>query len=158
MLTSEERRAQIDKLRRLPNQLRALVERLGDEQLMIHYLTDEWNVAQNVHHLADAHMNAMLQLKWMLSEEQPALKGYSADAWANMADANHADIELSLCVVENLHVRLVQLFESLTDADFARSGINTRGEERTIDDHLRIYGNHGEAHLDQIQRTLAAQG
>ncbi|MEZ4674033.1 MAG: DinB family protein [Caldilineaceae bacterium] len=158
MLTPEQRRVQIDKLRRLPTQLRNLVERLGDEDLITRYLAGEWTVAQNVHHLADAHMNAFLLLKLMLSEEQPALKSYSADGWAAMADANHADIELSLCIVENLHVRLVQLLESLRDADFSRVGINVRGEERTVDDYLRIYGNHGEAHLDQIQRTLAAKG
>ena len=157
MLTQEERREQITKLRRLPNQLRKLVERLGDEQLTTHYLANEWTVAQNVHHLADAHMNAFLHLKLMLSEEEPTLKGYSADGWATLSDADHADIELSLCIVENLHVRLVQLLESLRDADFARSGINSRGDKRTVDDYLRIYGNHGEAHLDQIQRTLAAQ-
>lgn len=157
MLTQEQRHEQIDKLRRFPRQLRTLVERLSDEQLMTRFLAGEWTVAQNVHHLADAHMNAFLHLKLMLSEEEPTLKGYSPDGWATLADANHADIELSLCIVENLHERLVQLLESLPAAGFARSGINARGEARTIDDYLRIYGNHGEAHLDQIQRTLAAQ-
>ncbi|MCB0065383.1 MAG: DinB family protein, partial [Caldilineaceae bacterium] len=57
MLTAEERQTQITKFRRLPRQLRTLVERLGDEQLTTRYLPNEWTVAQNVHHLADAHMN-----------------------------------------------------------------------------------------------------
>ncbi|MCB0128740.1 MAG: DinB family protein [Caldilineaceae bacterium] len=157
MLTAAERSEQITKLRRLPNQLRKLVERLGDEQLTTRYLAKEWTVAQNVHHLADAHMNAFILIKLMLSEEDPPLKGYSADSWASMVDADHADIELSLCIVENLNVRMVQLFDSLQEKDFARGGVNARGEQRTIDDDLRIYGNHGEAHLDQIQRTLAAE-
>lgn len=157
MLTLEERQEQISKLRRLPNQLRMLVERLSDEQLTTRYVPNEWTVAQNVHHLADAHMNAFIHLKLMLSEEDPALKGYSADGWATLPDADHSDIELSLCIVENLHVRLVQLLEGLRDADFVRGGINARGDKRTVDDYLRIYGNHGEAHLDQIERTLAAE-
>ena len=157
MLTSEQRDEQLNKLRRLPTLLRNLVERLNDEQLTTHYLAGEWSVAQNVHHLADAHMNAWVHFKLMLSEEKPPLQAYSADGWADMADANHADIELSLCLVDNLHVRLIQLLESLSDADFTRSGIHSRVGERTVDDYLRIYGNHGEAHLDQIQRTLAAQ-
>jgi len=156
MLSLEERQEQIKKLRRLPDQLRKLVERLGDEQLTTRYVPNEWTVAQNVHHLADAHMSAFVHLKLMLSEEEPALKGYSADGWAALPDADHSDIELSLCIVENLHVRLVQLFETLADPDFARGGINARGDKRTVDDYLRIYGNHGAAHLDQIERTLAA--
>lgn len=157
MLTAEERQTQITKFRRLPRQLRTLVERLGDEQLTTRYLPNEWTVAQNVHHLADAHMNAFLHLKLILSEDEPALKGYSADGWAALPDADHADIELSLCIVENLHERLVQLLEDLPAKAFGRAGINGRGEKRTVDDYLRIYGDHGEAHLDQIQRTLAAQ-
>lgn len=157
MLTLEQRREQIDKIRRLPAELRILVAALNEEQLTTHYLEGEWSVAQNVHHLADAHMNALVHFKLMLSEEQPPLKAYSADGWADMADANHATIELSLCLLENLHARLVQLLESLSDADFARSGIHSRVGERTVNDYLRIYGNHGEAHLDQIERTLAAQ-
>lgn len=157
VLTSEQRLVQIEKIRRLPRQLRNLVERLSDAQLTTHYLAGEWSVAQNVHHLADAHMNSFVLCKRMLSGGQPALQSYNPDTWAAMADANHPDIELSLCIVENLHERWVQLFESLGAAEFACSGINSNGEERTIDDYLRIYGNHGEAHIDQIQRTLAAQ-
>jgi hypothetical protein len=157
MLTSEERREQIAKIRRLPAQLRALVKDLTPDQLTTHYLPDEWTVAQNIHHLADAHMNSFVLFKLMLSEEKPPLKGYNPDAWANMADANHADLEPSLCLLEGLHQRWAQLLESLTEADFARVGVSARGE-RLVDDYLRIYGNHGEAHIDQIQRTLAAQG
>lgn len=156
MLTAEQRTELIAKIRRLPAQLRELVKDLSPEQLTTHYLPTEWTVAQNIHHLADAHMNSFVLFKLMLSEEKPPLKGYSPDAWANMADANHADLEPSLRVLEGLHPRWAQLLESLTEADFARIGVGMRGE-RTVDDYLRIYGNHGESHIDQIQRTLAAQ-
>ncbi|MEZ4727413.1 MAG: DinB family protein [Caldilineaceae bacterium] len=156
MLTPEQRCEQIEKIRQLPAQLRALVKVLSPEQLTTHYLPNEWTVAQNIHHLADAHMNSFVLFKLMLSEEKPPLKGYNPDVWANMVDANHADLEPSLRLLEGLHERWVQLLASLTEADFARIGVSTRGE-RTIDDYLRIYGNHGEAHIDQIQRTLAAQ-
>ena len=156
MVTPEQRRDLIAKIRQLPTQLRTLVNDLTAEQLTTPYLPAEWTVAQNIHHLADAHMHSFILFKLMLSEEKPALKGYSPDAWANMADANHADLEPSLHLLTGLHARWAQLLESLTAADFARVGVSPRGE-RTVDDYLRIYGNHGEAHIDQIHRTLAAQ-
>ena len=156
MLTPEQRQEQIAKIRRLPAQLRTLVQELTTEQLTTHYLPNEWTVAQNIHHLADAHMNSFVLFKLMLSEEKPPLKGYSPDAWADMADANHANLEPSLRLLEGLHERWAQLLESLTAADFARIGVSPRGE-RTVDDYLAIYGSHGEWHIDQIQRTLAAQ-
>ncbi|MBV7328818.1 DinB family protein [Chloroflexi bacterium TSY] len=157
MLTPEERRLHIEKIRRLPSQLRTLVANLSAEQLTTHYLEGEWSVAQNVHHLADAHMNSFILFKRILSEERWPLRGYDADCWADMADANHADIELSLSILENLHRRWVQLLTSLSDDEYARVGVNSQGNERSIDEYVRIYSNHGEAHLDQIQRTLAAQ-
>lgn len=157
MLTSEERRLYIDKIRRLPSQLRSLVANLSAEELTTHYVNGEWNVAQNVHHLADAHMNSFILFKRILSEDQPPLRGYDADDWAGLADANHADIESSLRILDNLHARWVQLLTSLPEDNFTRFGINSQGEERSIDDYVRIYGNHGEAHIDQIERTLAAQ-
>ncbi len=157
MLTSEQRAMQIEKIRRLPSQLRALVANLSAEQLTTHFVDGEWTVAQNVHHLADAHMNSFILFKRILHEEQPAIRGYDADDWAYMADANHADIESSLRILDSLHGRWVQLITSLNDDDFTRFGINSVGNERSIDDYVRIYGDHGEAHIDQIQRTLAAQ-
>ena len=163
MLTPEERQTQIEKIRDLPAQLRSLVANLSAEELTTHYLADEWTVAQNVHHLADAHMNSFVLFKRILSADRPPVQGYDPDAWADMADANHADIELSLRILDSLHARWTQLLTSLSDDSlartgvFARVGINSQGDERSIDDYIRIYGNHGEAHLDQIERTLAAK-
>lgn len=157
MLTPEERQTYIDKIRNLPAQLRAQVSNLSHAELMTHYVDGEWTVAQNVHHLADAHMASFINFKRILHEEQPPIRGYDADHWAYMADADHADLELSLGILDNLHARWVQLLTSLTDEQFARYGINSAGDQRSIDFYLRIYGNHGEAHLDQIERTLAAK-
>lgn len=153
---STERQLHIEKIRRLPSQLRAQVAHLGAEELTTHYVQGEWTVAQNVHHLADAHMASFINFKRILNEEQPPIRGYDADDWAYMADANHADIDASLHLLESLHGRWVQLLNSLDEAQFARFGVNSVGDQRSIDDYVRIYGNHGEAHIDQIERTLAA--
>lgn len=157
MLTTAERATHINQIRNLPAQLQALVAHLSDEALTTHFVEGEWTVAQNVHHLADAHMASFINFKRILNEEKPPIRGYDADDWAYLADANHADISLSLNILEGLHARWVQLLSSLSEEEFARFGINSVGNERSIDDYIRIYGNHGEAHLDQIQRTLAAR-
>ena len=156
MLTSAERETYVEKIRSLPGQLRAQVSNLSQEELTTRYVDGEWTVAQNVHHLADAHMASFINFKRILHEDQPPIRGYDADHWAYMADADHADIELSLRLLESLHARWVQLLGSLSEDQFARYGINSVGDQRSIDFYVRIYGNHGEAHLDQIQQTLAA--
>lgn len=156
MLTPEERQSQIEKIRYLPSQLRALVADLSAEALTTRFVEGEWTVAQNVHHLADTHMNAFIFFKRVLSEERPPIYSYDSDLWADMPDANHADIALSLNILDSLHARWAQLLSSLSAEAFVRVGIYGQTDECSIDFYLHAYRNHGEAHIDQIERTLAA--
>ncbi len=157
MLTDMQRREMIEKIRSLPAQLRERVSGLTDEQLTTHYLAGEWTVAQNVHHLADSHMNSFVRLKLILTEDRPTLKPYDQDRWAAMVDANNPAIESSLGLLEGLHTRWAALLESLREDEWRRAGLHPEIGEVTADDLLRIYAAHGEGHIDQISRTLAAQ-
>jgi hypothetical protein len=51
----------------------------------------------------------------------------------------------------------VRLFESLDEAAWQRSGLHPENGEVTIEDMLQTYAAHGQGHLDQISRALAAQ-
>ena len=147
----------IERIRRLPVQIERLVADLTDAQLTTHFLEDEWTVAQNVHHLADSHMNSYIRVKLILTEAHPTLKPYDQDAWAELADADGSNLETSLLILEGLHRRWVALFESLDEAQWHRAGLHPENGEMTVADFVEVYAAHGEAHLDQIRRTLAAQ-
>ena len=157
MLTNEQRHELIEKIRIFPSQLRARVGRLSDEQLTTHFLEGEWTVAQNVHHLADSHMNSFVRMRLILTEERPALKPYDQDRWAELADSGTTALEESLSILEGLHRRWVRVFESLGAADWRRAGLHPEIGEVTLDSILQIYAAHGEGHIDQINRTLEAQ-
>jgi hypothetical protein len=157
VLTNEQRHELIDKIRVFPAQLRARVSGLTDEQLTTHFLDGEWTVAQNVHHLADSHMNSFIRMRLILTEERPPLKPYDQDRWAELADSGVTALEDSLSILEGLHRRWVRLFESLGAADWQRAGQHPEIGEVTLDGILQIYAAHGEGHIDQINRTLAAQ-
>jgi len=157
MLDAAERRRLIDKLRALPDQLEAVVSGLTEQQLTTHFLPGEWTVAQNVHHLADSHMNSFIRLKLILTEDRPTIKPYDQDRWAVVADADHQDVEESLMLLRGLHSRWVRLFESLDESQWSRAAIHPEVGEITAESLLISYADHGEAHIDQIQRTLAAQ-
>jgi len=155
-MTSQERKPLIDKIRRLPAQIEALVSGLNATQLTTHFLAGEWTVAQNVHHLADSHMNSYIRCKLILTEEHPPLKPYDQDAWANLPDAQSADLSTSLTLLQQLHTRWVIFWETLPDDAWSRTGFHPANGVVTLDDQLRGYDDHGEAHIDQITRTLAA--
>jgi hypothetical protein len=157
VLTNEQRRELIDKIRVFPAQLRARLSGLTDEQLTTHFLDGEWTVAQNVHHLADSHMNSFIRLRLILTEDRPTLKPYDQVLWAELADSGTTALEESLSILEGLHRRWVRVFESLRGADWRRSGLQPEIGDVTIDDLLTIYAEHGEGHIEQINRTLAAE-
>jgi len=158
MLTADERKQFMENIRTLPARLEALVKNLSVEDLTTPYMKDEWTVAQNVHHLADSHMNAFVRLKLMLTENAPGLKNYQQELWAELPDANNPYIETSLSLLKGLHARWSALLDSLKDSDWNRVAIHPEYGETNPDKQLEIYGNHGEGHIDQIKRTLAAKG
>ncbi len=148
----------IDKIRRLPEQIAGLVDGLTDAQLTSHFLAGEWSVAQNVHHLADSHMNSYIRCKLIATENHPPLKPYDQEIWAEMADASGPNVAVSLVLLTALHSRWVVFWENLPADAWARTGFHPESGTVTLDDQLRLYAAHGEAHIDQITRTLAAQG
>lgn len=157
-MTPEERVDLIRKIAALPQQLEELVCPLPPGVLTARPIPGEWSVAQNVHHLADSHMNSFVRLKLILTEDNPTFKPYDQELWAELPDAGHADIGESLQLLRGLHARWVRLLESLTEAEWARFGTHPEYQRiYTCEEILRIYAGHGEAHLDQIRRTLAAQ-
>ena len=116
MTTNLERQALIAKIRQLPSQLESLVRPLSEAQLNTRFLPNEWTVAQNVHHLADSHMNCLIRVKLILTEEHPTLRPYDQDAWAITPDYA-APIDDSLTLLRGLHARWALLFESLWDCE-----------------------------------------
>lgn len=156
-MTPQERQTYIEKIRRLPAQLAELVSGLSESQLTTQFLAGEWSVAQNVHHLADSHMNSYIRCKLILTEENPPLKPYDQDAWAKLPDAQRADLSTSLLLLAQLHARWVTFWETLPADAWKRTGFHPENGPMTLADIVRSYAAHGEAHLDQITRTLAAE-
>jgi hypothetical protein len=141
----------------LPGQLEALVAPLGPEELTTPYLAGEWTVAQNVHHLVDSHATSYIRCKLILTEERPTLKPYDQDAWASLPDGRDAEVGVSLAILRGLHARWVRFWEALPESAWERSGYHPENGPMTLAHILRVYAAHGEAHLDQIRRTLAAR-
>ena len=156
MLSPQERTERIATLAALPERLSQLVAGLTVAQLTTHYLPDEWTVEQNVHHLGDSHMNSVIRLKLILTEDHPTLRPYDQDAWALTPEANAAEMTPSLALLAGLHARWVRLFSELSESQWQRTGFHPENGNVSVEDLLITYAAHGEGHLDQIRQTLAA--
>jgi hypothetical protein len=155
--TPQERIDRIDRIRRFPAELETAIQGLNEEQLTTRYDPTEWSVAQNVHHCVDSHVNAYIRTRLILTEDNPPIKPYLQESWAELTDAKTPAITTSLLILRGLHQRWTELLDSLQDSDFRRTGLHPDHEgDYTIDSILQIYSEHGEGHIDQLQRQLQA--
>jgi hypothetical protein len=157
MSVTQERAAMIDKIRRLPEQIEYLVGVLSPQELAGKFIAGEWSAAQNIHHLVDSHMNSYVRCRLIMTEEEPALKPYDQERWAALPDAEDADVSASVQILRGMHTRWVRFWETLPEVAWQRAGIHEVNGPMTLEGILRLYAGHGEAHIEQIRRTVAAQ-
>ena len=153
--TYAERQESLALMRSAAEELKQAIAGLSATQLTTRYILNEWTVAQNVHHMPDSHAFALNNVLIALTEERPVWRDYEVDGIANLQDSSCAAVVSSLAYFEHLQNRWVRLFESLTDAQYARMGIASWGEF-SVDDTLRIYARHTRKHVTQIAECLAA--
>lgn len=155
-ITADMRDKAIEEIAATPAQIRAAVHGLNDAQLETPYREGGWTVRQVSHHLPDSHMNAYIRWKFALTETEPTIKPYDEAAWANLEDAAHAPVEVSLKLLESLHERWVRLLRSLKPGDFAKTFVHPDHGVRTLDWMLFLYawhGRHHEAHITELRKS-----
>lgn len=155
-MTPEERRPLIKKIRSFPDELRAVVTPLSASQLTAESIPGEWTVAQVIHHIADAHMNAYIRFKLVLVEDYPTFKPYEQEDWAETPEAVSDQVADSLAIIQGLHGRWTRLMDALTDDQWPRKGLHPVLGEISLEGLLEGYARHSQNHLDQILKTLKA--
>jgi uncharacterized damage-inducible protein DinB len=156
----EQQRDQwIGEIASTPGHLRAAVAGLGAAQLDTPYREKGWTVRQVVHHLPDSHMNAYTRIKLALTENEPTIKPYEEARWAELPDARHGPVELSLTLLDCLHRRWVLLLRELGPQDFRRRFRHPEpGRMIELDEVLAMYAWHGQHHVAQITSLRSRMG
>ena len=149
-VTALKRKQWIEQMALMPANLRTAVKDLNEEQIDTRYREGGWTARQVVHHLADAHLNGFTRFKLALTEDQPLIKTYEEDRWAETSDGRDAPIELSLKLLEALHQRWIILLESLSESDFNRAFNHPQRGLMTIDKAIQLYAWHGIHHTAHI--------
>lgn len=132
-----------------PSALKHALEGLSEHHLDIPYRPGGWTIRQIVHHLADSHMNAFIRTRLALTEDNPTIKAYDQDAWAELVDSKNSPVEWSAFILEGLHRRWASVLRRVEDwgASFVHPEY-----KRTyrLDQMLALYRWHGQHHLAQI--------
>ena len=157
-ITEAERRDLIESIAQAPARLRAAVEGLSPEQLDTPYRPGGWTVRQVVHHVPDSHLNAYIRFRLALTEDQPTIKTYEQERWADLEDARTAPLDVSLALLESLHGRWVVLLRALPAAALARTFRHPELGVVTLDQQLQMYAWHGRHHVAHITSLKQRMG
>jgi hypothetical protein len=142
-----------------PARLREAVAVLSEEQLDTPYRAGGWTVRQVMHHVADSHMNSYTRFKLALTEDEPTIRPYFEDRWAELEDGRTAPVELSLALLDALHSRWMIVLRSLGSEQFARTFIHPdTGNRIRLDWNVGNYAWHGNHHIAHITRLRDRQG
>ncbi|MDT7541891.1 MAG: hypothetical protein QOE33_1795 [Acidobacteriota bacterium] len=157
--TTQARREQlIAEIADAPRLLRRAVEGLSDEQLDTPYRPDGWTARQVAHHVPDSHMNGFTRVKLALTEDVPTIKTYEESRFALLGDVRATPIEVSLALLDALHVRWVALFRTMSDADYARKFRHPEIGLLSLDKQLALYAWHGRHHVAHVTRLRERMG
>jgi uncharacterized damage-inducible protein DinB len=149
-ISESERRAYLDDLEAAPARLRAAVAGLTPAQLSTPYRDGGWTVRQLVHHVPDSHLNSYVRFKLALTEDEPMIKTYEENLWAQLPDSENTPIETSLVLLESLHKRWVTLLRSLSPSDWSRKMRHPEWGTKSLDQILAQYAWHGKHHVAHI--------
>ncbi|WP_107838524.1 YfiT family bacillithiol transferase [Metasolibacillus meyeri] len=143
----------IEQIEALPQQLNKLTAQLTDAELTYRYRENGWTVRQLIHHIADSHMNSYIRFKLALTENEPTIKPYAEDKWAELPDSA-LPIDISLTCLEALHRRWTVLLESLSNRQLKRSFHHPDTGTMPLEQCIGLYAWHGAHHLAHIKQAL----
>jgi uncharacterized damage-inducible protein DinB len=146
----EDRNTFLEQIAAAPMRLRAAVAGLGDSELETPYRPGGWTVRQVVHHLPDSHLNSYTRFRLALTEDQPAIKPYQEDRWAELPDARTAPVEVSLRLLECLHSRWLGLLRSLSEDQWKRAFRHPDLGLVSLEQNAALYAWHGRHHVAHI--------
>ncbi len=134
----------------LPAALRQAAAALPSGGLDRPYRPGGWTGRQVVHHVADSHVNCYIRYRWALTEDNPVIKAYAEELWAELPDARTADIEVSLRLLDAIHQRWVLLMRTMTPEQWKKNFIHPVLGARDLVTTLQLYAWHGRHHVAHL--------
>ena len=154
----EQKQVFLEEIAHTPAKLRAAVRGLSETQLDTEYRPGGWTVRQVVHHMPDSHLNSYVRFKLALTEDEPTIKPYAEDRWAELADSKATPVEVSLTLLDSLHDRWVRLLRSLGEEEWKRTFRHPSLGPMTLEKTLALYAWHGRHHVAHITALRERMG
>jgi uncharacterized damage-inducible protein DinB len=155
-LTHDSRAAIIDELAGSCGTLRTMISGLTDPQLDTPYREGGWTLRQLVHHLADSSLNWYIRFKAALTELDPHIKPFDQDSWSALPDARTLPPEVSVDLLNAVHLRMAAVMRAMRPEDFNRTLYHPERGSMTVDcvlQALRWHMRHHMAHIASLRKS-----
>lgn len=156
--TEEQKQEYLADIEQTPANIRKAVQGLSAQQLDTPYRPEGWTVRQVVHHVPDSHLNAYIRFKLALTEDEPTIKPYAEDRWAQLADTQATPVEVSLVMLDSLHDRWARLLRSFKPEDWKRTFRHPEMGLMPLEKNLALYAWHGRHHVAHITALRERSG
>jgi uncharacterized damage-inducible protein DinB len=143
---------QLDRYEMITSSIMTAIEGLDESQIRQQPAEDEWSIHQIVIHLADSEAVGYMRLRLAIAEENPLLPVYQQALWAQRLKYDAQARGLALALFANLRASSAALLRTLTAEEWERVATHPERGRMTVCDLFELYHEHGEIHLQQIER------
>ena len=144
--------AQIERYEMAPSQVVAALEGLDEAQMHFVPAEGEWSIYEIVVHLADSETLGYWRLRKTLAEEGSILPVYDEAAWAQKLSYHTQELGLAIALFTSLRASTAALLRLLPAEAWECTSKHPEHGKINVYDLFTIYLEHGEIHLQQIER------
>lgn len=151
IIDEEQLKNWIQIIQDFPKKIKQEISNLTETEFQKQYRPGGWTIKQIVNHCADSHMNSLIRFKLALTEEEPTIRPYFENLWAELPDSKNHPTESSLKIIEGIHERWVTLLNNMSESDFEKRLIHPETQSITsLEFNTGIYAWHCNHHLAHI--------
>jgi hypothetical protein len=116
----------------------------------------KWGVRTIVCHLADSEIVWAMRLRQVIAEDNPLIVAFDQDAWADRLDYSKRKLSPALETFRRTRAENYELLKDLPEEAYERTAQHNQRGPIALLDLLRIFVEHTEKHVQQIQAARAA--
>jgi len=156
VLTTAERATLIAQYAAGSDRLRAALALIPHEAHQWRPAPREWSAHEVIIHCADSETNSAARIRYLLTEDEAVILGYDEAQWAIILNYHALPLEPALATIAAVRANTVPLLRQLPEAAWSRAGRHSSSGRYSAEDWLRIYAEHLELHVEQLQNNLVA--
>jgi len=143
-------------IKEFPQELESFALQLTEKQLATPIRKDAWTIRQSIHHLVDSHTHSYIRIKFALTEDNPSVKPYDENQWAQLPDCKEMPIQVSLDAIRGIHGRIGYVLEHLQSEDWNRTLFQPEIGKVDLLQYAERFAIHGPTHLSSLKSVISS--